>query len=232
MVPQPQRGKTLAERLGAGADRLSSATVGLQLQAPDGPWTSSVLLSALPSEPAQTLEVQLAEAGHLVVSNASAHRMGELVPLIIPEVNSNHLDLVARQPWKGALVTNPNCSAVGLAVALAPLHETFGIESVVTTSFQAISGAGLPGPPASSLVDNVIPFVGGEEDKLTCEPQKDPRDGHIGGPGAGDLSGERVLHEGGRIGRPSTLRIGRASRPPVGRGRDRSLRRIPGFGRL
>ena len=165
-------GKILAERLGAGADRLSSATVGLQLQAPDGPWTSSVLLSALPSEPAQTLEVQLAEAGHLVVSNASAHRMGELVPLIIPEVNSNHLDLVARQPWKGALVTNPNCSAVGLAVALAPLHETFGIESVVTTSFQAISGAGLPGPPASSLVDNVIPFIGGEEHKLTCEPQK------------------------------------------------------------
>ena len=165
-------GKSLAERLGAGADGLSSETVGLQLQAPDGPWTSSILLSALPSGPAQKLEVQLAEAGHLVVSNASAHRMGELVPLLIPEVNSDHLDLVGRQPWKGALVTNPNCAAVGLAVALAPLHETFGIESVVTTSFQAISGAGLPGPPASSLVDNVIPFIGGEEPKLTCEPQK------------------------------------------------------------
>ena len=157
-------GKTLAERLGAGADGLSSATAGLRLQAPDGPWTSSILLSALPSGPAQTLEVQLAEAGHLVVSNASAHRMGELVPLLIPEVNSSHLDLVTRQPWKGALVTNPNCAVVGLAVALAPLHETFGIESVVTTSFQAISGA--------SLVDNVIPFIGGEEHKLTCEPQK------------------------------------------------------------
>ena len=165
-------GKTLAERIGAGADRLSSATAGLQLQALDGPWTSSILLSALPSGPAQKSEVELAEAGHLVVSNASSHRMGELIPLLIPEVNSSHLDLVARQPWKGALVTNPNCAAVGLVVALAPLHEVFGVESVVTTSFQAISGAGVPGPPASSLVDNVIPFIGGEEQKLTCEPQK------------------------------------------------------------
>lgn len=77
-------GKTLAERIGAGADQLSSATQGLELQALDGPWTSSILLSALPSEAAQKSEVQLAEAGHLVVSNASSHRMGELVPLLIP----------------------------------------------------------------------------------------------------------------------------------------------------
>ena len=165
-------GKTLAERLGAGAEWLSPSTGELRLQAPDGPWTSSILLSALPSEPAQELEIQLAEAGHLVVSNASAHRMGAQIPLVIPEVNSSHLDLVADQPWKGALVTNPNCAAVGLVVALAPLHETFGVESVVTTSFQAISGAGLPGPPAWSLLDNVIPFIAGEEHKLTCEPQK------------------------------------------------------------
>ena len=165
-------GKTLADRIGAGADGLSSATAGLRLQDPDGPWTSSILLSALPSGPAQELEIRLAEAGHLVVSNASAHRMGETIPLIIPEVNGNHLDLLECQPWKGALVTNPNCAVVGLVVALAPLHETFGVESVVTTSFQAISGAGLPGDPASSLVDNVIPFIGGEEHKLTCEPQK------------------------------------------------------------
>jgi len=165
-------GKTLSERLGAGADRFSAATAGLRLQAPDGPWNSSILLSALPSGPALKLEVQLAEAGHLVVSNASAHRMGERIPLLIPEVNSNHLELAACQPWKGKLVTNPNCAAVGLVVALAPLHEAFGVESVVTTSFQSISGAGLPGPSASSLVDNVIPFIGGEEHKLTCEPQK------------------------------------------------------------
>lgn len=165
-------GKTLADRIGAGADQLSSATAGLRLQAPGGPWSSSILLSALPSGAAQELEIQLAEAGHLVVSNASAHRMGAQVPLVIPEVNGDHLDLVGRQPWKGGLVTNPNCAAIGLVVALAPLHETFGVESVVTTSFQAISGAGLPGPPASSLVDNVIPFIGGEEDKFLCEPQK------------------------------------------------------------
>ena len=165
-------GRTLADRLGAGAHGLSSATAGLRLQAPDGPWTSSILLSALPSEPALELEVQLAEAGHLVVSNAAPHRMGELIPLLIPEVNSDHLELAACQPWKGKLVTNPNCAVVGLVVALAPLHAAFGVESVVTTSFQAISGAGLPGPPAASLVDNVIPFIGGEEQKLTCEPQK------------------------------------------------------------
>ncbi len=165
-------GKTLADRLGAAADGLSSETASLRLKAPDGPWTSSILLSALPSGAALELEVQLAEAGHLVVSNASAHRMGELVPLLIPEVNADHLDLVARQPWSGALVTNPNCSAIGLVVGLAPLHETFGVESVVTTTFQAISGAGLPGPPATSLVDNVIPFIRDEEHKLTCEPQK------------------------------------------------------------
>ena len=165
-------GKTLEDRLGAGADDFSSETAGLRLQAPEGPWTSSILLSALPSQAAEELEVQLAEAGHLVVSNAAAHRMGKQVPLVIPEVNSDHLGLVACQTWKGALVTNPNCVAIPLAVALAPLHETFGVESVVTTSFQAISGAGLPGPPASSLLDNVIPFIGGEEPKLTCEPQK------------------------------------------------------------
>ncbi len=165
-------GKTLAERIGAGADGLSSATAGLQLQDPGGPWTSSILLSALPSGAAQELEIQLAEAGHLVVSNASSHRMGETVPLIIPEVNGDHLDLLKCQPWKGGLVTNPNCAAVGLVMALAPLHKTFGVESVVTTSFQSISGAGLPGPPAAIMVDNVIPFIDGEEHKLTCEPQK------------------------------------------------------------
>ncbi len=165
-------GKTLAERLGAGADGLAPETAGLRLRAPDGPWTSSILLSALPSGPAKELEVQLAEAGHLVVSNASSHRMEDLVPLLIPEVNADHLELAARQPWSGALVTNPNCAAVGLVMGLAPLHATFGVESVITTSFQAISGAGLPGPPAGALVDNVIPFIGGEEQKLTCEPQK------------------------------------------------------------
>ena len=165
-------GKTLAERIGAGADGLSPATAKLPLQDPEGPWASSILLSALPSAAAKATEIRLAEAGHLVVSNASAHRMGEAVPLVIPEVNGDHLDLLASQPWEGALVTNPNCAAIGLVMALAPLHEGFGVESVVTTSFQAISGAGLPGPPASSLVDNVIPFIGGEEQKLTCEPQK------------------------------------------------------------
>jgi aspartate-semialdehyde dehydrogenase len=164
--------KTLADRIGAGADGLSRTTAGLRLQDPDGAWASSILLSALPSGPARESEIKLAEAGHLVVSNASAHRMGETIPLVIPEVNGDHLDMVASQPWEGGLVTNPNCAAVGLVMALAPLHETFGVESVITTSFQAISGAGLPGPPAAIMVDNVIPFIDGEEHKLTCEPQK------------------------------------------------------------
>ena len=163
-------GRTLGERLSGTA--LPSEAAALALRAPDSTWDSPVLLSALPSGAASEVETRLAEAGHLVVSNASAHRMRPDVPLLIPEVNADHLGLVESQPWDGALVTNPNCAVAGLAVALAPLNDTFGIERVVTTSFQAISGAGTPGPAAGSLLDNILPFIRGEEEKLAREPQK------------------------------------------------------------
>jgi aspartate-semialdehyde dehydrogenase len=141
----------------------------MSLGEPDSEWESPILLSALPAGAAREVEVRLAQAGHLVVSNASAHRMRTDVPLLIPEVNPGHLAMVDGQPWDGALITNPNCSVAGLATVLAPLHSTFGIERVVTTSFQAISGAGTPGPPVGSLLDNVLPFIGGEEEKLAQE---------------------------------------------------------------
>ncbi len=163
-------GQTLGERVPGAALPPEAAT--LPLGEPDSKWESPILLSALPSGAAHETEQRLAEAGHVVVSNASAHRMRADVPLLIPEVNADHLDMVDGQPWDGALVTNPNCAVAGLALALAPLHETFGVQRVVTTSFQAISGAGTPGPPAGSLLDNVLPFIKGEEEKLAEEPQK------------------------------------------------------------
>ena len=174
-------GQTLGER--APGANLPAEAATLPLAEPDSKWDSPILLSALPSGAAHDVEVRLAEAGHLVVSNASAHRMRPDVPLLIPEVNADHLEMVGGQPWDGALVTNPNCAVAGLALALAPLNDVFGIERVVTTSFQAISGAGTPGPPAGSLLDNVLPFIGGEEEKLAQEPQK-----ILGSVGGGVLS--------------------------------------------
>lgn len=153
---------------------LPPQVAGIEVRTLDGAWTSPVLLSALPSLVARQVETDAAQAGHLVVSNASAFRADPDVPLVIPEVNADHLELVSRQAgrWPGAIVTNPNCAVTGLAMALAPLHEAFGVERVVVTTFQAISGAGRPGPSASSLVDNVLPFIAGEEEKIASEPRK------------------------------------------------------------
>jgi aspartate-semialdehyde dehydrogenase len=153
---------------------LPSEVANVEVRTLDGSWTSPVLLSALPSSVARQVEADAAQAGHLVVSNASAFRADPDVPLVIPEVNADHLELISRQAgrWPGAIVTNPNCAVTGLATALAPLHEAFGLERVVVTTFQAISGAGRPGPSASSLVDNVLPFIAGEEEKIAFEPRK------------------------------------------------------------
>jgi aspartate-semialdehyde dehydrogenase len=157
----------------AGPDEAQDADVlRLTLKAADEDWSSPVLISALPSGVAGPLERALAERGHVVVSNASSHRMDPRVPLIIPEINPAHLALVERQGWPGALVTNPNCSVVGLAVALAPLHRAFGIERVTVATLQALSGAGRPGPAALEVLDNVLPHIVGEEEKLAQEPQK------------------------------------------------------------
>ena len=156
----------------AASERSEGRTLGeLVLQSPSGPFTSHLVLSALPADVAREVEPALAERGHLVVSNASAFRADPHVPLIVPEVNPDHLDLLDRGTG-GGIVTNPNCAVAGLMPALAPLHREFGVRRLLVTTFQAISGAGRPGPSASMLVDTVVPWIGGEEEKIAQEPGK------------------------------------------------------------
>ena len=135
-----------------------------------------VVFSALDAKAADVLEAEFAAAGHIVLSNARTFRMDALVPLLIPEVNADHLDLLPEQRrvkgWTGAVVTNPNCATVVLAMALAPLRQ-FGISRVVVTTMQAVSGAGYPGVPSLDILGNIIPFIGGgEEDKIEQETLK------------------------------------------------------------
>ncbi len=136
-----------------------------------------LVFSALPSLMASAIEERFAAAGYGVLSNASAHRMAPDVPLLIPEVNPQHLGLIsvqrANRGWgKGFIVTNPNCSSAGLTLPLKPLHDAFGVRRVVVTTMQALSGAGYPGVPALDSLDNVIPHIGGEEEKMIEEPLK------------------------------------------------------------
>jgi aspartate-semialdehyde dehydrogenase len=147
------------------------------VKAPMPPLDCDVVLSSLPSDVARASEESFARAGYPVISNASSFRMDADVPLLIPEINADHLDVLPRQQKKrgfgnGYIVTNPNCSTIIMALALAPLHERFGIEAVVATTLQAISGAGYPGVPSLDVVDNVLPFIDGEEGKMECETRK------------------------------------------------------------
>ncbi len=168
-------GVALGEMIADDDGRALPPEIGdLEVRPLDHEWSAPLVLSALPSAVASEVETRLADAGHLVVSNASSHRMSRDVPLLVPELNPDHLGLleVQSRSRSGGIVTNPNCAVVGLAVALAPLHRTFGLERVVVTSFQGISGAGRPGDPASALVDNVLPVIRGEEVKIASEPRK------------------------------------------------------------
>lgn len=134
-----------------------------------------VIFSGLDASVAGEIEAAFARAGHVVVSNARNHRMDEVVPLLVPEVNADHLDLLPAQQrakgWKGSIVTNPNCSTVVLTMALAPLRP-FGLRSVIVTTLQALSGAGYPGVASYDIVGNVIPVVSGEEGKMETETTK------------------------------------------------------------
>jgi aspartate-semialdehyde dehydrogenase len=132
-----------------------------------------LVFSALDASVAEQIEGDFAKAGHVVVSNARNYRMHPAVPLLVPEVNAEHLALNAVQAalWKGLIVTNPNCSTVFLAMALAPLRQ-FGLKKVMVTTMQAVSGAGYPGVPSLDILGNVVPFIGGEEDKVESEPQR------------------------------------------------------------
>lgn len=133
---------------------------------------STILFSGLDSSVAGEAETRFAEAGHFVISNSKNHRMDTDVPLVIPEINPDHFEIIRKQPYKGAIITNSNCSTMFIAMALAPLHKAFGVEAVQATTMQAISGAGYPGVPSIDILGNVVPFIGGEEDKVETEPQK------------------------------------------------------------
>lgn len=137
---------------------------------PDIP--GEIVFSGLDASVAGEIETQFAQAGYIVISNARNHRMELDVPLLIPEVNSDHLELLKAQKFpKGKIITNPNCSTIGLTMALKPL-EKFGIEQVSVVTFQAVSGAGYPGVASLDIMDNVIPHIGGEEQKMETEPLK------------------------------------------------------------
>ncbi len=135
-----------------------------------------LVFSALPSDVAADIEERFAAAGCLVSSNAANHRMDATVPLVIPEVNADHLELVKVQRTQrrsaGAIVCNPNCSTIHLTLALKPLADRFGLRRVIVTTMQALSGAGYPGVASLDILDNVVPFIGGEENKLESEPLK------------------------------------------------------------
>jgi aspartate-semialdehyde dehydrogenase len=141
------------------------------------PLDCDFVFSSLPSGAALEAEDAFARQGFPVISNSSAYRMEEDVPLLIPEINPEHLSLLDRQRTsrgydRGFIVTNPNCSTIMLALALAPLHARFGVKAVIATTMQALSGAGYPGVPSLDITDNVLPFIENEEEKIETETRK------------------------------------------------------------
>jgi aspartate-semialdehyde dehydrogenase len=155
---------------------LSSRVAGLTIQECAPPLPGAVAFSALDAEVAGPIEQAFARAGAFVVTNTRTHRMESDVPLLIPEANADHLVLIDRQKtergWSGAILANPNCSTAALALALAPLHQAFGVEKLFVSTMQAVSGAGYPGVPSLDVLGNVIPFIGGEEEKIERECRK------------------------------------------------------------
>jgi aspartate-semialdehyde dehydrogenase len=154
-------------------DRMKKIVV----QSPHPPLDCDFVFSSLPGEIAGDAEESFARAGCPVITNSSSHRMDADVPLLIPEVNPEHLELIAAQRHArgfehGYIVTNPNCSTIVIAMALAPLHRDFGVESCIATTMQAISGAGYPGVASLDITDNVLPFIDGEEEKIESETVK------------------------------------------------------------
>ena len=137
---------------------------------------AAIAFSALPSDQAKAIEPAFAQAGHGICSNASAYRMDADVPLLIPEVNPDHTALIKVQQqkrgWSGFIATNPNCTSTGFTIAFRPLLDSFGIKKAFVVSMQALSGAGYPGVASLDAVDNVVPYVGGEEPKVETEPCK------------------------------------------------------------
>jgi aspartate-semialdehyde dehydrogenase len=156
---------------------MPEAVKSIIVKAPAPPLDCDFVFSSLPTDVAKEAEEHFARAGFPVISNSSPHRMGADVPLMIPEVNPDHIALIDAQRKnrnydRGFIVTNPNCSAIVIVMALAPLHAEFGVTSCVVTTMQALSGAGYPGVASLDATDNVIPFIGGEEEKIEAETLK------------------------------------------------------------
>lgn len=159
----------LSADMPAAAGKLEVKDYGAKLSSP-------VVFSALPGEVAEEIEQRMAREGRALFSNTSFHRMTPDVPLLIPEVNPEHAAAIKVQQqnrgWSGFIVTNPNCSAIHLVLALKPLHDAFGIDALAVTTMQAVSGAGYPGVPSLDMIDNVVPFISTEEEKMTEETKK------------------------------------------------------------
>ncbi|HUN83766.1 MAG TPA: aspartate-semialdehyde dehydrogenase [Terracidiphilus sp.] len=185
--------------------------------APEG--APKIVFAALDAAIARELEPLFANAGCAVVSNSSAYRMAPNVPLVIPEINADHLHLIEQQPSRrdsgGYMVTNPNCSTIGLVMALKPIEERFGIEQIMVTTMQAVSGAGYPGVPSMDILGNVVPYIGSEEEKMEAETLKllGRLEGHAVTPLAAKISAScnRVAVEDGhtesvsiKLGKPVT----------------------------
>jgi aspartate-semialdehyde dehydrogenase len=153
-------------------DRIARMTVSPAVPA----GAPKIIFAALDADIARDMEPAFAAAGCAVVSNSSAFRMHPSVPLVIPEVNADHLHLIEEQTWRkesgGYMVTNPNCSAIGLVLALKPIEERFGIEQIFVTTMQAVSGAGYPGVPSMDILGNVVPYIKSEEEKMEAETLK------------------------------------------------------------
>ena len=165
------RGRQMASgHSAAGADRQDGGVAAEPEGAP------KIVFASVDAAIARELEPKFAAAGCAVISNSSAFRMAPNVPLVIPEVNADHLHLIEEQPWRkasgGYIVTNPNCSTIGLVMALKPIEERFGIETIFVSTMQAVSGAGYPGVASMDILDNVVPFIGSEEEKMEAETLK------------------------------------------------------------
>lgn len=170
-------GKSYAEAVRWRLDTPIPAAVAAMKVSPAVPeGAPKVIFAALDADIAREMEPQFAAAGCAVISNSSAFRMQADVPLVIPEVNREHLALLESQSWRkesgGYIVTNPNCSAIGLVLALKPLAERFGLDSIFVSTMQAISGAGYPGVASLDIVGNVVPYIKGEEEKLEAETRR------------------------------------------------------------
>jgi aspartate-semialdehyde dehydrogenase len=157
---------------------MPESAAGLPVQAcrPETLRDVKIVFSALPAEAAGQIEADFAQADVAVFSNAKSYRMAADVPLIVPEVNGDHAAAILQQRrqrgWSGCIVTNANCSATPLVMALKPLQQAFGVRKVLVTTLQAISGAGYPGLPSYDILDNAIPYIGGEEEKVESETRK------------------------------------------------------------